>query len=220
MTRLFLWPVAVIAGLLPVRRWAAFDAVLPVRKAAPLAGLVTLLAGFAIGLRGYLIYMQAFVERISDQAALDAAATAGDAGLPLGAWVIPAAIGFAFTPTGATAAYLCLTGLLRGISGYVDDPRGDPLLTLLDSGATRPDHGNASDSPPPSTRAARRPRCAGSTRHGSLGRPCGCRLRGDRGSAQARLGRGGLRDHRRAVVSARPPVRHAVATRPADRVPR
>ena len=137
MTRLFLWPVAVIAGLLPVRRWAAFDAVLPVRKAAPLAGLVTLLAGFAIGLRGYLIYMQAFVERISDQAALDAAATAGDAGLPLGAWVIPAAIGFAFTPTGATAAYLCLTGLLRGISGYVDDPRGDPLLTLLDSGATR-----------------------------------------------------------------------------------
>ena len=136
-TRLFLWPVAVVAGLLPVRRWASFDTVLPMREAAPLAGLVTMLVGLALGLRGFLIYLQAFVERISDQAALDAAATAGAAGLPLGAWVIPAAISFALTPTGATAVYLSLTGLVRAISGYVDDPRGDPLLTLLDSATTR-----------------------------------------------------------------------------------
>ncbi len=137
MTGLLLWPVAVVAALMPVRRCSAFDAVLPVRKAAPLAGFVTMLVGLAVGLRGYLIYMQAFVERISDQAALDVAATAGDAGLPLGTWVIPAAIAFVLTPTGATAAYLSLTGLMRGVSAYVDDPRGDPLLTLLDSVVTR-----------------------------------------------------------------------------------
>ena len=140
MTRLFLWPVAVIAGLLPVRRWAAFDAVLPVREAASLAGLVTMLVGLALGVRGYLAYIRASVERLGsagDTAWLAAAETAGDAGLPLGAWVIPAAIGFIFTPVGAGAVYLSLTGLVRAVSGSVDDLRGDPLLTLLDSVATR-----------------------------------------------------------------------------------
>ncbi len=62
MTGLLLWPVAVVAALMPVRRWSAFDAVLPVRKAAPLAGLVTMLVGLAVGLRGYLIYR--FVARM------------------------------------------------------------------------------------------------------------------------------------------------------------
>lgn len=48
--RLLLWPVAVVAALMPVRPWTAFYWVLPVRQAAPLAGLVTMLLGLAVAI--------------------------------------------------------------------------------------------------------------------------------------------------------------------------
>ena len=50
MPRLLLWPVLVVAALMPVRRWTAFYRVLPVRQAAPLAGLVTMLLGLAVAI--------------------------------------------------------------------------------------------------------------------------------------------------------------------------
>ena len=48
--RLLLWPVAVVAALMSVRQWTAFCGVLPVRQAAPLAGLVTMLLGLAVAI--------------------------------------------------------------------------------------------------------------------------------------------------------------------------
>ena len=50
--------LAMLAGLLARRRWAAFDA-LPIARMAGLSALVTAAAGFAIGVRGFFRFAEA-----------------------------------------------------------------------------------------------------------------------------------------------------------------
>ena len=41
-----------------------------------------------------------------------------------------------FTPLGLFATYLTITGAFRGIAAWFDDPRGDLILTAIDSATT------------------------------------------------------------------------------------
>ncbi len=93
------------------------------------SGLATMIAGFAIGIPGFLRYAGLFTDTV--QVAAVQSGTPSDAPLALLGPLAP--LNYAFgTPSGLIATYLWLTGILRAVAGYVDDPRGDPLLTLVD----------------------------------------------------------------------------------------
>ena len=88
-----------------------------------------MVVGFAIGIPGFLRYAGLFTRTV--QLAAVESGTPSDAPLALLGPLAP--INYAFgTPSGLIATYLCLTGIVRAVAGYVDDPRGDPLLTLVD----------------------------------------------------------------------------------------
>lgn len=128
--------VATIAGLLPVGWWPGIETRVPVRRLAPVSGLLTMFSGFALGIPGYFRFLEAAVAG-GNQALL---ATGRWSQLTsLNSWMVLGPFGFAlFTPLGLLSTYLCLTGVLRASSAWlVDDPRGDPLLTAIDATARR-----------------------------------------------------------------------------------
>jgi len=130
--------LAVPAALLPKRYWQSVD--LPVPNVAPLSSMLTMLAGFAVGIRGYF----AFLERLrhaSGVSIMDISRAQIEGRLPETANVsaIPTALAamapitFAlFTPLGLFATYLVVTGLVRSVSAYIDEAHGDPILTGVD----------------------------------------------------------------------------------------
>jgi len=145
---------AVAAGLLPRRRWDAFPA-LSIERLAWLSGVLTLAAGTAVGSFGFFDYMPRIASAAND-AAFEVAERqltgqlSGTEDISSAAPVALSAFSFfgflLFTPAGLAASYLSVTGLLRAVSASVDDPRGDPILTGLDtlvSGAWRRGRDNA-----------------------------------------------------------------------------
>jgi hypothetical protein len=130
--------LALPAALLPKRYWQSID--LPVPNVAPVSSVLTMLAGFAIGIRGYF----GFLERLrhaSGVSIMDISKAQIEGRLPETAAVsaIPAALAamapitFAlFTPLGLFATYLVLTGLIRSAAAYIDEAHGDPILTGVD----------------------------------------------------------------------------------------
>ena len=127
MTRALL---AIAAGVLPSRWWPRFEGRLSVGRFAWASGLATLFLGSAIGFRGFFPYAEAFTQRVR-QAVVQSDDPFAFPDMLFG---LLAPINFAFgTPVGLVATYLCVTGVVRSLMGYVDDPRGDPLLTLADS---------------------------------------------------------------------------------------
>ena len=59
--------------------------------------------------------------------------TADVSAVPAAMWML-APIAFAFfTPRGLFAIYLVFSGLARAVSGWIDEPFGDPVLTGVDS---------------------------------------------------------------------------------------
>lgn len=108
---------AVLAGALPRRYWARLD--LPIAERATLAGVVTLLAGCALGITGYFAYLARVLE------------TAFFVPSP---YMMVAFFGYVFfTARGLFSLYLVGSGLARAISAWIDEPFGDPLLTAIDS---------------------------------------------------------------------------------------
>jgi hypothetical protein len=130
--------LALPAALLPKRYWQSID--LPVPNVAPLSSLLTMLAGFAIGIRGYFAFLER-LRHVSGVSIMDISKAQIEGRLPETANVsaIPTALAamapitFAlFTPLGLVATYFVLSGLIRSVAAYIDEAHGDPILTGVD----------------------------------------------------------------------------------------
>ncbi len=134
--RLILWLVAVVAGLAPRRFWTTLEIHLPLRSAAVVSGLVTLLTGVFLGVGGFLAFGGQLAGANNDwmlrQFTVAPARDNAVIGLvPYGMSVVTLFIFLFFTPTGLLALYLMTSGTLRAISAWLDDPMGDPALTSI-----------------------------------------------------------------------------------------
>jgi hypothetical protein len=126
---------AIPATLLPHRFWRQLPWWLPVASAGFLAGILTLLAGMAIGIPGFLAHAGANVS-MANQGVLDAAMrdpTIGyDRGLVAGFGALSIFTFLLLTPLGWLTLYLVGSGGVRAGAAWFDDPIGDPILTGLD----------------------------------------------------------------------------------------
>jgi len=112
---------AILAGAVPRRHWAAID--LPISQFATMGGMVTLFAGCALGITGYFAHMAQVME---------------SAFFVPSAYMMVGYFGFLFfTPRGLFSIYLVVSGLARAVSGWIDEPFGDPILTGVDSAIHR-----------------------------------------------------------------------------------
>jgi hypothetical protein len=127
--------VAIPATLLPHRTWSRLPAWLSVDAAAFPAGIVTLFAGMAIGIPGFLTHAGANVS-MANQAVLDAAMRdpriGYDRGMVSGFGGLSIVTFLLLTPTGWMTSYLVASGAVRAAAAWFDDPVGDPVLTGLD----------------------------------------------------------------------------------------
>lgn len=121
---------AVILANLPVRWWGPFEERFPLSRMAWVSGLVTMLAGFAIGIPGFLAFMEQAADGFNT-----AIGTDPDLGIKSFGWLTGALPMFMFaTPTGLLSTYLGFSGFLRGASAFIaDDVRGDFVLAGLDA---------------------------------------------------------------------------------------
>jgi hypothetical protein len=130
----------VAAAFLPSRWWGAFPN-LPIGRALLPAAILTLGVGIGVGVDGFLDYGQRAADALAT-ATLDVGsrqAAGAPPGTPEITTAAPVAISalspvafLLFTPLGWLAMYLTLSGAVRAISAVVDDPVGDPVLTLVD----------------------------------------------------------------------------------------
>lgn len=97
-----------LAALLPARYWPDLDRWFPVTGCAMFSAALTACAGATLATYGYLT------------------------SLPLTVVAFATA-----TPLGWASSYLWWTGVLRVASAIAEEPRGDPLLTLIDSVSQR-----------------------------------------------------------------------------------
>ena len=137
---------AVVAGVLPRRLWPRLNERIPMWRAATASGLFTLFVAFAIGIPGYFRYVQgnssrtvALLLQSTGWMALGPGeqAPAGSGETNLLAGIVSPFTYALLTPIGLFTMYLAVTGFLRAVSAHVDDPRGDPVLTLVDRLVTR-----------------------------------------------------------------------------------
>lgn len=133
--------LAIVAALLPRRSWNTLSG-LPIASLASASAALTVVAGVLTGVAGFFDYTQRAAGRLVDETLMIAARQAstdlpGASGITTAAPVALSALSiFAFllfTPTGLLAVYLVATGVLRWGATFVDEPVGDPLLTLLDA---------------------------------------------------------------------------------------
>ena len=123
--------------MLPARFWPNLDRHLPVTESAFLASLLTLLAGAAIGIPGFLNHA-AEQASFNTQAMLNAAASNSpdaqsvDSSMSVGMSSLSLFTFLLLTPAGWATMYLGLTGLVRTAAAALDDPHGDLLLTVVD----------------------------------------------------------------------------------------
>ncbi len=133
---------ALVAGSLPRRRWEAFPA-LPIDRLAAVSGIVTFIAGVVLGVAGFLRFAwQAAGGVVDATLAIAGRQVRNQAPGQITSMTMQGAsalsvVGFLFfTPLGLFATYLAVTGLVRAIAAWVDDPVGDPILTGIDAVAT------------------------------------------------------------------------------------
>jgi hypothetical protein len=127
--------LAIPATLLPHRLWRRLPSWLPVGAAGFLAGILTLLAGMAVGIPGFLAHAGANVS-MANQGVLDAAMrdpTIGyDRGMVSGFGALSIFTFLLLTPLGWLTLYLVGSGGIRAGAAWFDDPIGDPILTGID----------------------------------------------------------------------------------------
>ena len=134
MLRGFAFALAVPAAFLPNRLWRRLPAWLPVESAAFASGILTLLAGAAVGIPGFLKHAGGNVS-MANQAVLDDAmrSNAGyDRGMVSGFGALSIFTFLLLTPAGWVTLYLIGSGGVRAGAGWFDDPVGDPILTGID----------------------------------------------------------------------------------------
>ncbi len=131
---------ALLIALLPRRHWPRFDR-MPLHQWAPVSGVLTILAGAALGIRGYFAYLDrlaaspaASILAVSQQQVAGALPeTAAVSSVPAAVWMIaPLAFAF-FTPVGLFSTYLVASGWVRTAAWWVGEPIGDPILTGVDA---------------------------------------------------------------------------------------
>ena len=139
-----------VVSLLPRRYWSRFDG-LPLQTMVPVSGVLTILAGAALGIRGFFAYLARLsgspaasileVSRLQVEGQLPE--TAAVSAVPAAMWAVaPVAFAF-FTPIGLFAIYLVTSGWFRAASWWVESPHGDPLLTGIDALIQRTRHASA-----------------------------------------------------------------------------
>lgn len=134
---------AIPAGVIPRHYWRRLDTVLPVSRAALPSAIASFLLAFAMAIPAFFQYTEANAALAADamlratgwRATPAGEAAPSEAGA-LAAWfsgyLSPIAFLF-FTPVGLVSFYLAVTGWFRVVSAYVDDARGDPVLTAIDA---------------------------------------------------------------------------------------
>lgn len=133
---------AVAAAVLPVRLWDSLERHVPVSSCAPLSGLLTMLAGVALGISGFLEHA-GVIASTSNEAMLTAARTPGIAddavttAMPAGLTALSIFTFLLLTPKGWATLYLGGSGLVRAAGALFDDPRGDPVLSVIDTALRR-----------------------------------------------------------------------------------
>jgi len=138
---------AVPLGLAPRRYWPSLDTQVPVFRAAFASALATFLLSVIISVPAFFAYAQGNASSAVDMMLQSTGWRTPPPGAPAptvaGAqitWVsssmmLPAFL--FFTPIGLFSTYLTVTGVVRMISAFVDDARGDPILSTVDSVARR-----------------------------------------------------------------------------------
>lgn len=130
---------AILVTMLPSRYWRRFDW-MPLHRAHPVSGVVVILSGAALGIRGLFAYIEraAAVPGVSilsiaeEQVAGRLPETVAASGAP-GALMIASVIAYVFfTPLGLFSTYLVATGGLRVVGWWTAEPHGDPVLTGVD----------------------------------------------------------------------------------------
>lgn len=129
---------AVIGAMAPRHYWAALERWVPVYNAVFVSSLLTLFAGAALGITGFMAHL-AEVTSQNNALYMEAARHVKGEEMPL-----PSALSglslFTFiflTPQGWLSTYLTLSGLIRTAASQFDDPHGDLLLTVVDAGVRR-----------------------------------------------------------------------------------
>jgi len=113
--------LAIPLALLPRRRWDDVD--LPIQNVALASSLITCLGGAAIGITGFFSYMADVLAQRE--------------------WTAPPMMIYVYvtylfaTPRGLISLYFTISGMLRAVACYIDEPFGDPLLTAADSAISR-----------------------------------------------------------------------------------
>jgi len=132
--------VGSLVSVLPRRLWSRFE--LPVERGAWVSALTTVAVGFFVGVDSYLRFAKALGEATAAQVIelsyrqMESGASQGNPGLPLLATAV-SIFSFLITPLGLVALYLVASGTIRAIGCAVDQPSGDPLLTVLDHYAAK-----------------------------------------------------------------------------------
>ena len=124
--------------MLPKRYWQSFD--VPMANMAPVSSWVTMLLGFVIGVPGYFAYLDrlrgvkgvSILEISKAQLEQKLPETAEVSAIP-SVMYMTAPMQFLLTPIGLLAGYLVFSGLFRVVSSFVDDAKGDPVLTGIDA---------------------------------------------------------------------------------------
>ncbi|MBI3400227.1 MAG: hypothetical protein HY048_02305 [Acidobacteria bacterium] len=133
------WVAALVVGAAPRRVWPRLELHMPVARAAAPAGLLAMLAGFFLGVGGFFSYATRVADANNSWMLRTLASGGSDqaAFVPYGMSVVTLFIFLLFTPLGWLSSYLAVSGFLRAVSAWFDDPRGDPLLSLLDAATVR-----------------------------------------------------------------------------------
>lgn len=132
--------VAIVAALLPRHYWSRLDTVVPVSRAAIVSSIATILLAAAIAIPAFLRHVE---ENAGEAVELMLQATgwrpASGTAVPsdevaVGSWNASylSPLMFFLTPLGLFSTYLAASGYVRAVSAYVDDARGDPILTVID----------------------------------------------------------------------------------------
>ena len=126
--------IAILLANLPVRWWGPFEVRFPLSRVAWLSGLATMLAGVAIGIPGYLAFLQEAAHGFNDGIGANP-----DLGIKSSGWAMASLPIFLLaTPVGLLSTYLTGSGFMRAVSAFIaDEAHGDLLLTGIDAAARR-----------------------------------------------------------------------------------
>jgi hypothetical protein len=115
--------------------WRALPQWVLVERAAFVSGLLTVLAGAAIGIPGFLEHAGANISFVNETIVREAQRTPTvdyNRGMVMGFSGLSIFTFLFLTPTGLLTMYLLVTGTVRAAGAWFDDPVGDPILTGVD----------------------------------------------------------------------------------------